>query len=219
MRLAFFFTISILTGICLSSWAQDTLRPARHDSVTTVHRIDTASINAPGSTYRVDSATALKPATDTVNVKNHSPLTAALASAILPGAGQFYNKKYWKIPILYAGAAVDIYFIVTNLKNYNQYRQAYIASIDGTPNIYASYYTAPELLSIQAYYQKYYDLSIIIGVAIYAINILDAIVDAHLYYFDISRKLSMTITPTIDPLHLGALGMGTGTGLALQLHF
>ncbi len=203
MRLKFFCTLIILSGICLSARAQDTLKK-------------------PAVIHRVDSASAITTPPDTINVKKHSPLTAGLASAILPGAGQFYNRKYWKIPVLYAGAALDIYFIVTNLKNYNEFRQAYLANINGdssTTNPYAFVYSASDLLSIQGYYQKYYDLSIIIGAAIYALNILDAVVDAHLFYYDISTKLSMTVTPTVNPLHLGSLAGGGGTGLAIQLHF
>jgi hypothetical protein len=219
MRLKFFCTLLILSGICLSVHAQDTLKP----SVIT-HRIDSSENKAPAKVQSnsIDTVSTGNSHTDTINVKKHSPLVAGLASAILPGAGQFYNKKYWKIPVLYAGIAVDIYFIASNLKSYNQYRQAYIANINGdssTKNPYAFVYTAPELLSIQGYYQKYYDLSIIIGAAIYAINILDAVVDAHLFYFDVTEKLSMSVTPTVNPFHLGMLGTGGGTGLVLQLHF
>jgi hypothetical protein len=216
MGLKYFFILIILNGICLQVWAQDTLK-----TPVIEHKIDSNEVKAPASVHSVDSASATNSSPDTINIKKHSPLVAGLASAILPGAGQFYNKKYWKIPILYVGAAVDIYFIVTNLKNYNEFRQAYIANINGdsgTTNPYAFIYSASDLLSIQAYYQKYYDLSIIIGGVIYAINILDAIVDAHLFYYDISDKLSMSVTPTVNPLHLGSLG-GGGTGLAIQLHF
>lgn len=200
----------------MPSWAQDTLK-----TPVIVHRIDSTENNAPAKVQSnsIDSTSTVNAHTDTIDIEKHSPLTAGLASAIFPGAGQFYNKKYWKIPILYAGAAVDIYFIVTNLQMYNQYRQAYIASIYGTPNVYASIYSATDLLAIQGYYQKYYDLSIIIGGVIYAINILDAVVDAHLFYFDVTQKLSMSVTPTVNPFHLGTLATGGGTGLALQVHF
>jgi hypothetical protein len=217
MGLKYFFTLIILSGICLSAWAQDTLK-----TPVIVHRIDSNEVNAPASVHRIDSATTVKAPPDTIDIKKHSALVAGLASAILPGAGQFYNKKYWKVPVLYAGIAVDIYFIVTNLKNYNEFRNAYIANINGdsgTTNPYAFVYSASDLLSIQAYYQKYYDLSIIIGVAIYAINILDAVVDAHLFYYDINEKLSMSVTPTVNLLRLGSIASGGGTGLAIQLHF
>lgn len=196
------FPILLFFMICSSAYAQDTLKPP-----TVVHKIDSAKVTN---------------TTDTVNVKKHSPLKAGLASAILPGAGQFYNRKYWKIPILYAGIAVDVYFIISNRQYYNEFRNAYLINQTGnmnTTNQYAFIYTPDQLLSIQQYYQKYYDLSFILGGVIYALNILDAVVDAHLFYFDVSEKLSMQITPIINPLHLGYLANAGSTGLNVQLNF
>lgn len=214
MGLKFFFTLIILSGISLSVLAQDTLK-----TPVIVHRIDSTADKTPAVVRSADTVAAASSPVDTINVKQHSPLRAGLASVILPGAGQFYNKKYWKIPIIYVGAAVDIYFIISNYNLYQTYRTAYIASINNAPNPYAAIYSDPELLSIQQYYQKYYNLAIIIGVAIYAINILDAVVDAHLFYYDISDKLSMNVSPIINPLSANALAGGGKAGLSLRLNF
>ena len=213
MRVKLFFAI-IFSTIFFSVQAQDTLK-----TPVITHKVDSSVVNVPATVHHADSVSALKSLPDTINVKKHSPLVAGFASAILPGAGQFYNKKYWKIPILYAGVIADIYFIISNRNSYNQYRAAYIANINGdTTNQLAVDYSADQLAQIQAYYQKYYDLSLIIGGAIYALNILDAVVDAHLFYFDVSEKLSMTIKPYVNPIHLGLLG-NTGTGVTIRLNF
>jgi len=212
----FFFPFIILFGISYAVIAQDTLKTS-----TITHRTDSTVNKAPAIIQQTDSATSAH-AIDTIDVRKHSPSIAGLASAILPGAGQFYNKKYWKIPVLYAGIAVDVYFIVSNYKSYQQFRQAYIANVSGdtnTTNPYAFAYSSADLLSIQQYYQKYYNLSIIIGGVIYALNILDAVVDAHLFYFDVTEKLSMQITPTVNPFRIGSMANAGGTGISLKLNF
>lgn len=163
--------------------------------------------------------------------EEHSPKAAAISSAILPGLGQAYNKKYWKIPIVYAGLATAGYFIYYNYTIYNNFRTAYILQTDGdsTTNLSSfdvwyitgkqtinlSGYESSALQTVQNQYRNYTDLSVIIAAGIYALNILDAVVDAHFYNFDVSDNLSFNVKPYLLP------GINTASrgGLSLTLTF
>lgn len=149
----------------------------------------------------------------------HSPRKAALFSTILPGAGQAYNKKYWKMPIIYAGFAGLGYAIQFNQSRYTKYRDAYKYRIDGdvsTIDDYTNIYTDENLNTLQQYYHRFRDLSIVGAVALYVLNIVDASVDAHLYTFDVSDNLSLNIQPSfINTAHTN----NPAPGIALQLKF
>lgn len=141
----------------------------------------------------------------------HSPKKAALLSAILPGAGQVYNKKYWKLPIIYAGAAGLAYSFQFNHSRYIKYRDAYKFRIDNdasTTDDYIGVYSDDNLNTLQKYYHRYRDLTVIGFAALYALNIIDASVDAHLFTFDVSDDLSMKIQPTL----INTVGMNNYTG-------
>ena len=130
--------------------------------------------------------------------EKHSPAKATIFSAVLPGAGQFYNKKYWKIPILYAGFAGIIYAVDFNQDRYLIYRNALQTRTDGdeaTIDEFEGVYNEENLRTLKDFYRRNRDLSIIIGGIVYVLNILDAHVDAHLFYFDVSENLSMKISP------------------------
>jgi hypothetical protein len=138
---------------------------------------------------------------DTSHTDFHSPNKALLLSAVLPGAGQFYNKKYWKIPVLYAGFAACGYFIKFNDIRYQKYRKAYIQRVDGdslTIDPYVNLYTDANLLDLKNYYRRNRDLTIIITVAVYVINLLDAYVDAHLFNFNVNDNLSLRVAPDLQ---------------------
>ncbi|MBL7882823.1 MAG: hypothetical protein JNL69_02055 [Bacteroidia bacterium] len=131
---------------------------------------------------------------------NHSPKKAALFSTALPGLGQAYNKKYWKIPVIYVGFAGLAYAINSNQIKYDRYKTAYKYRLDGDPSttdIYVGVYTDDNLNTLQKYYRRYRDLSIIGAAALYVLNIVDATVDAHLFTFDVSDDLTFNIHPTI----------------------
>lgn len=144
----------------------------------------------------------------------HSPKKAAIYSAVLPGWGQAYNKKYWKIPLIYAGFGTIGYFISWNNKNYKTLKLAYGDLTDGddSTNSYldldaAKYYDLdnPDELNKfknglnkqQNYYRRNRDLLIISIVGFYGLNIIDASVDAHLFDFDISEDLSFNWEPSM----------------------
>ncbi len=144
----------------------------------------------------------------------HSPRKASIYSAILPGLGQAYNKKYWKIPLIYGGFAAFGYFIRWNNRNFTTTRQAYSDLTDTIPGTDSHmrlpqiiYYDLSKpsdvaslkqgLISSQNYYRRNRDLLIIITAAFYGLNIIDASVDAHFFNFDISDDLSLNWEPVI----------------------
>ena len=150
---------------------------------------------------------------------SHSPKKAALLSTILPGAGQVYNKKYWKLPIIYAGVAGLAYSFQFNQSRYVKYRDAYKYRIDNdatTTDDYIGLYSDDNLNTLQKYYHRYRDLTVIGFAALYALNIIDASVDAHLFTFDVSDDLTMKVEPTL----INTVGMNNyTTGLSLKLKF
>ncbi len=146
--------------------------------------------------------------TDSVPKKKwSSPKKAMVLALICPGAGQVYNKKYWKLPILYVGAGVLAYFWVTNQQLYKEFETQYTtqyANVQANPTytfVYfseatQSYYTSVgQLSSERDTYRRYRDFSIAGSVALYAVSILDAYVDAHLKDFDLSPDLSFSVKP------------------------
>lgn len=130
--------------------------------------------------------------------KPHSVRKAILYSAILPGLGQSYNKKYWKIPIVYAALGTTAYLAAENHKQYWYYYKGLEKLILTGEDIFEGRFTVDNLIFISNTYRRWRDLSIILFVAAYGLNILDAYVDAHLFYFDISDDLSMKIHPMIQ---------------------
>jgi hypothetical protein len=152
--------------------------------------------------------------------KQHSPTKATIMSACLPGLGQIYNRKIWKVPIIYAGFGIMGYFIYTNADEYLNYKCAYIEASYGNMNGNYSYlvqkYTMDELLSAREYYRRNLEISCIITAVWYALNILDATVDAHLYTFNISDKLSLRVTPAVQR---PGLTFGPAAGIGLSIHF
>lgn len=131
-----------------------------------------------------------------------SPAKAAFYSAILPGLGQAYNKKYWKIPIVYGAIGTGVYFYVTNNKEYNRYRDAYKSRLAGFTNdefyfdAQGNPLTTPRLTTeslerAQKFYRKNKEVSLLVTIGLYALNIIDANVDAHLLQYNVDENLSL----------------------------
>ena len=139
---------------------------------------------------------------------------ASILSAVVPGAGQVYNKKYWKVPIIYASLATSIYFIKDNQNKLTTYQDAYITRSNGGTDDYIDIYNNSQLLTIVDYYERNRDVSYIIAGAIYLLNIVDASVDAHLFDFDISEDLSLNTIPKIIDTPVGKT-----TVLSLKMNF
>ncbi|MFO7896381.1 MAG: DUF5683 domain-containing protein [Candidatus Cloacimonadales bacterium] len=137
------------------------------------------------------------------NLIIHSPQRATLYSMVLPGLGQAYNKKYWKIPIVYAGFGVLGYFISMNRSEFVRYREAYDYLTIGDQSIpidneYAYKYTTDQLLQGRDYYRRNLEFTYILTGVWYLLNVLDAVVDAHLFDYDVSDDLSIRFKPVIE---------------------
>jgi hypothetical protein len=189
------------------SFAQriDQLPPSKKDSTPVVTK--KASFN------KYDSAT-----------KAHPPRAATFRSAVVPGWGQYYNKKYWKIPIVYAALGITGFVFIDNIKTYKEYRFAYAArykaSLPPPGQDSTDYYTLDELYkvispeSIQSarnQFRKYVDYSALLFIIFWGLNVVDATVDAHLKSFDVSPDLSLQIKP-------GHSEMAGTNGISLVLH-
>jgi hypothetical protein len=133
---------------------------------------------------------------------------AVIYSAIFPGVGQIYNRKYWKLPIIYGGALGLTYAITWNGARYNEYSQAYKDLVLNTGDSYLNFVDKSAIEANKQYYidafkrkkdffRRNRDLSIIISVGVYVLCMIDAYVDAQLYDFDISSDLSMRVEPVV----------------------
>jgi hypothetical protein len=164
---------------------------------------------------------------DSITNKPIDPLTpsrAAFYSAILPGLGQAYNKKYWKIPIVYAALGTGLYFYADNNKDYKRYRNAYKSRLAGfyddelwgeddqgnpltSPNI-----SNDGLIRAQRTLRRNKEISLLVTIGIYALNIIDANVDAHLLQYNVDDNLAL------KP-HFNFNEMDATTNLGLTLDF
>jgi hypothetical protein len=142
-----------------------------------------------------------------------NPKKATILSAILPGAGQVYNGKAWKVPLLYAGFMTDIYFIGYNNKRYQTFRTALFAYDEGDPSQFPSLNREALVRNVD-YWRQNRDLTILLLLGIYALNLVDANVDAHLSGFDISDDLTLKFEPNV-----GTFASNTSMGLTLKLQF
>lgn len=156
---------------------------------------------------------------DTIKIKKHSPHLATLMSAAIPGLGQAYNKKYWKIPIIYAGIGTLGYFANRSNNRYINFKKGYsellTSNPDSTISIYGVDFTLNGLDAGRSYYRRYRDLYVILTAGLYILNIVDANVDAHLFGFDISDDISMRVVPSVEEYCM----VGQVTGIKIKINF
>lgn len=141
-----------------------------------------------------------------LRARNLSPHKASLW-AMIPGAGQIYNRKYWKLPIVYGGFAVIGYFVLDNRSYYLKYNDAYICSSkEDNEEGYicedplTDKYSTSDLQQIKDYYRRNTELSIIVGALWYILTIVDATVDAHLSHWEVNDNLTVDLEPVIQPI-------------------
>jgi uncharacterized protein DUF5683 len=148
---------------------------------------------------------------------DHNPQKAAWYSAVIPGLGQAYNKKYWKIPLIWAGIGAFAYFIDYNNDLYQFYRKNLIYEVAGNVNGFINETPLEEstLKSARDQFRRTRDQLIIFGVIFYMLNIVDAHVDAHLIEFDVNQSLSVQLEPSIQSNPNGK----QSTGLSLKFSF
>ncbi len=167
---------------------------------------------------------ALSKAQDTIKSKSlqqkpryHSPRTATIMSACLPGLGQVYNHKIWKVPIVYAALGTCGYFIANNNSLYLQYKNAYLDRYNNDPNTVDPYpyLSDQQLRDAQDYYRRYRDLNVVLIALAYTLNVIDANVDAHLFSFDVSDDLTLRLSPSIQTFSSTKFFPGA----SISLHF
>ena len=148
----------------------------------------------------------------------HSPKKATIMSAIVPGLGQIYNEKYWKTGVIYVSAGLLGYLYRLNTDSMDSYQQALDVRIDGDPNTTDNkypFFTDAKVTSERDYYRNNRDRIIIGMVALYALQIIDANVDAHLKEFEINEDLVLNVDPGWSYMP----GTGLQSNLKLTLRF
>lgn len=210
----------------------------RQDTITAMQEVDSTFIAPPLIVPEMDTIATSMVITDSVPAKKKrdwntwrpNPKRAMWLAIVLPGAGQIYNRKYWKLPIFYGGFVGCLYALSWNGQMYHDYSQAYVDLMDNDPNTqsYNDFLHLGTTIneSNKAHYQeifrkrkdryrKWRDLSVFALIGVYALSVIDAYVDASLSEFDISDDLSLRVAPTIindqssrNPVKSSAIGVG-----------
>lgn len=147
----------------------------------------------------------------------YNPSKAGLYSAVLPGLGQYYNKKYWKIPIVWGAVGTGIGVISFNNKQYKRYKTAFEAELNGQPHEFSDIPGINKVVlgNTQDQAKRYRDYAIAITGVVYLLNILDAVVDAHLYEQRKDPELVFSPAVVNDQIGLGY----AKAGFTLQYRF
>ena len=220
MRLIKMFILGVIClvflpeGYLYAQETNDTLPPQKQVRDTLIQTDVRDTLIVDGT--KLDSSGKNVLALDTALSKKHDPKVAIFRSAVLPGWGQVYNKKYWKLPLVYGALGTAAGFFLFNIKTYNELRQAVIYKSDNIPEndllIPSEFrtYRVETLQSLRNIYRQYIDYSVLAFILAWGLNVVDAAVDAHLQAFDVSSDLSLKIKPAYD--------YGTSTsGLSLVL--
>ena len=227
---------ALMLACSLSSFAQKT-REKTDVSVPDIASADSAKMSVDSALHANDSVQlaklnqSLQPVKKKRNWATWRPDTkrAMWLALVLPGAGQIYNRKYWKLPIIYGGFVGCAYAITWNNQMYHDYSQAYMDIMDDDPNTqsynqFLHLGATIDASNIERYkeifrkrkdkYRRWRDMGTFVMIGIYAFSVIDAYVDASLSEFDISDDLTLRVEPTMlndnrynNPLRSGALGV------------
>ncbi|MDL5045716.1 DUF5683 domain-containing protein [Oscillatoria amoena NRMC-F 0135] len=172
-----------------------------------------------GFTQDSDSARVVMPSKDTVVIKSYAtrykPHKALLYAAVLPGAGQIYTKKYWKLPLVYGGLFATGYAVNFYQEGYQKYKGELFDLLESDAPVSPSGFTEPQLRTIVDRYRRERDFFIIIMAGVYLLQMVDAHVDAHLKEFDLNPTLQVSVRPTVE----SSMFTGTTGGLSLIIRF
>lgn len=206
-KLAGLFLLFSIIFIQAQISPKDTIRVENYptDSVSAVKKpaeidvyADVAAANAPAKTVA------------------YNPTKAGLYSAVLPGLGQYYNRKYWKIPIVWGAIGTGVGITLWNQKQYDRYRTAFVAEINGREHEFSNIpgLTKEALGRAQDRAKRQRDYAIAVSGLIYVLNIVDAVVDAHLY--EGRRDPDLALRPTIMTQEFGTAASAPALSLTYQ---
>lgn len=208
MKKVIFFLLLSWNAFAMAQIVTDTLSstPATVDSVV----VDSRSTEEVVASIDSLNAQGTQP-------KLISPTKAGLYSALLPGLGQMYNRKYWKIPIVWGAIGTGIGITLWNDRQYNRYRKAFVASLNGQEHEFSNIpgITSEVLGRTQDQAKRQRDYAIAITAAIYVLNIIDAVVDAHLAPMKNDPDIALAPAVIVDQLQLER----AKPGLALVFRF
>jgi len=161
----------------------------------------------------------VKTAPDTVQLKSYAtrydPRKAIMFAAVVPGLGQVYNKKYWKLPLVYGGFVGFGYGISFYQKGYTKYKAELFDILETNEPVSASGYTEEQLRNIVNKYRRERDFFIILMAGMYLLQMVDAHVDAHLKEFDLNPNLHVRLEPTWE----SDMMTGRSIGFSVKLRF
>ena len=182
-----------------------------------VENYPTDSISAVTPKSEIEVYTDIQESNATDSTMRYNPTKAGLYSAVLPGLGQYYNKKYWKIPIVWGGIGTGVGVVLWNQKQYNRYRDAFIAQLNGQPHEFSDIpgISAEALGRTQDRAKRQRDYAIAITGLVYILNIVDAVVDAHLY--EGRKDPDLALKPTVIYDEFGK--QNSKAGLSLSYNF
>ncbi|WHF52674.1 DUF5683 domain-containing protein [Chryseobacterium gotjawalense] len=182
-----------------------------------VENYPTDSVSAKQVPSEIEVLTTIKNANAPAGVMKFNPTKAGLYSAILPGLGQYYNKKYWKIPIVWGGIGTGVGVTLWNQKQYNRYRDAFVAELNGQKHEFSNIpgVTKEVLGRTQDRAKRQRDYAIAITGLVYILNIVDAVVDAQLY--EGRHDPDLALKPTVIFDEFGK--MNSKAGLSLSYNF
>lgn len=185
------------------------------DSLVRMQELQMEAVEAPIDTARLfaesDSISMVKTSLPERKRWVPDPKRATWLALLIPGGGQIYNRKYWKLPIIYGGFVGCAYALSWNSQMYSDYSQAYLDLMDDDPNTDSYKDFVSSNVDVDSnksqyetifrkrkdLYRRYRDWSIFAFIAVYALSVIDAYVDAELSNFDISRDISLRVEPTI----------------------
>ena len=188
----------------------------RNDTIRVEHH-PTDSLSARVSKSDVEILSDIQVSNASESLTKYNPTKAGLYSAVLPGLGQYYNKKYWKIPIVWGAIGTGVGVTLWNNKQYKRYRDAFVAQLNGLPHEFSDIpgITAEALGRTQDSAKRQRDYAIAVTGLIYILNIMDAVVDAHLYEGRKDPDLALSPTLIYDEFS----PQNTKAGLSLNFKF
>lgn len=220
-----------ITGVLLSlvthaAKAQEPVEPVENDTLTQVVNNEMSVL--------IDSARIPKKPVKDMSLWRPNPKRALWLALVIPGGGQIYNRKYWKLPLVYGGFLGCLYAMNWNNTMYKDYSQAYLDLMDNDPAT-QSYNQFMHLgmqindSNMDRYkdlfkkrkdrYRRWRDMSFFVLVGVYALSVIDAYVDAELSAFDISKDLSLRIEPTILDTHTSKHPLDSAVGVQCSIKF